>query len=174
MGDARRPPPASSTSTSSRARCADISISSPRFDITEIENLPERLDRQLLDVMLAKHASGLCVLSGARGRPRCGSANADLVVCMLDLVSAYFDGNVVIEVPPRTWFRGRNGAARFQQALQGVTEMTVPCPAPRSGLIQAIYETAGKEVKPNVIVNRFEQRMFENGVKQADVQESNT
>jgi pilus assembly protein CpaE len=26
-------------------------------------------------------------------------------------------------------------------------------------------------VKPNVIINRFEQRMFENGIKQADVEE---
>ncbi|TJV05623.1 MAG: response regulator receiver protein, partial [Mesorhizobium sp.] len=34
-----------------------------------------------------------------------------------------------------------------------------------------VYETVGKEVKPNVIVNRFEQKMFDNGIKQADVQE---
>ena len=47
----------------------------------------------------------------------------------------------------------------------------MPCLRHTQRLIQAIYETVGKEVKPNVIVNRFEQRMFENGVKQADVQE---
>ncbi|TIU60240.1 MAG: response regulator receiver protein, partial [Mesorhizobium sp.] len=28
-----------------------------------------------------------------------------------------------------------------------------------------------REVKPNVIVNRFEQKMFDNGIKQADVQD---
>ena len=49
--------------------------------------------------------------------------------------------------------------------------MTVPCLRHTQRLIQAIYETAGKEVKPNVIVNRFEQRTFENGIKQADVEE---
>ena len=49
--------------------------------------------------------------------------------------------------------------------------MTVPCLRHTQRLIQAIYETAGKEVKPNVIVNRFEQKMFDNGIKHADVQE---
>jgi pilus assembly protein CpaE len=52
-----------------------------------------------------------------------------------------------------------------------VSEMTVPCLRHTQRLIQAIYETVGKEVKPNVIINRFEQRMFENGIKQADVEE---
>ena len=51
-----------------------------------------------------------------------------------------------------------------------VAEMTVPCLRHTQRLIQSVYETVGKEVKPNVIVNRFEQRMFENGIKQADVQ----
>ena len=52
-----------------------------------------------------------------------------------------------------------------------VAEMTVPCLRHTQRLIQAVYETVGKEVKPNVIVNRYEQKMFESGIKQADVQE---
>jgi pilus assembly protein CpaE len=52
-----------------------------------------------------------------------------------------------------------------------VAEMTVPCLRHTQRLIQAVYETVGREVKPNVIVNRFEQRMFDTGIKQADVQE---
>jgi pilus assembly protein CpaE len=52
-----------------------------------------------------------------------------------------------------------------------VAEMTVPCLRHAQRLIQAIYETAGKEVKPNVILNRFEQRMFDTGIKQGDVQD---
>jgi len=97
------------------------------------------------------------------------SFNTDLVVRVLDLVSAYFD-NVVIDMP-RTWFPWTETVLLGSNKLYIVSEMTVPCLRHTQRLIQAIYETAGKEVKPNVIVNRFEQRMFENGVKQADVQE---
>ena len=97
------------------------------------------------------------------------SFNADVVVRMLDLVSAYFD-NVVIDMP-RTWFPWTETVLLGSNKLYLVTEMTVPCLRHTQRLIQAIYETVGKEVKPNVIVNRFEQRMFENGVKQADVEE---
>ena len=97
------------------------------------------------------------------------SFNTDLVVRMLDLVSAYFD-NVVIDMP-RTWFPWTETVLLGSNKLYIVAEMTVPCLRHTQRLIQAIYETAGKEVKPNVIVNRFEQRTFENGIKQADVEE---
>ena len=106
---------------------------------------------------------------GAHPASEMRSFNADVVVRMLDLVSAYFD-NVVIDMP-RTWFPWTETVLLGSNKLYMVTEMTVPCLRHTQRLIQAIYETAGKEVKPNVIVNRFEQRMFENGVKQADVQE---
>jgi len=88
---------------------------------------------------------------------------------MLDLVSAYFD-NVVIDMP-RTWFPWTETVLLGSNKLYIVAEMTVPCLRHTQRLIQAIYETAGREVKPSVIVNRFEQKMFDNGIKQADVQD---
>jgi pilus assembly protein CpaE len=149
--------------------CAEYLDLEPRFDITEIENQPERLDRQLLDVMLSKHSSGLCVLAAPTRPSEMRSFNTDVVVRMLDLVSAYFD-NVVIDMP-RTWFPWTETVLLGSNKLYIVAEMTVPCLRHTQRLIQAVYETAGKEVKPNVIVNRFEQRMFDTGIKQADVQE---
>ncbi|HET9534803.1 MAG TPA: response regulator/pilus assembly protein [Mesorhizobium sp.] len=149
--------------------CAEYLDLEPRFDITEIENQPERLDRQLLDVMLSKHASGLCVLAAPAKPSELRSFNTDVVVRMLDLVSAYFD-NVVIDMP-RTWFPWTETVVLGSNKLYIVAEMTVPCLRHAQRLIQAIYETAGKEVKPNVILNRFEQRMFDTGIKQGDVQD---
>jgi pilus assembly protein CpaE len=149
--------------------CAEYLDLEPRFDITEIENQPERLDRQLLDVMLSKHSSGLYVLAAPTKPSEMRSFNADVVVRMLDLVSAYFD-NVVIDMP-RTWFPWTETVLLGSNKLYIVAEMTVPCLRHTQRLIQAIYETVGREVKPNVIVNRFEQKMFDNGIKQADVEE---
>ncbi|MER8435709.1 response regulator [Mesorhizobium sp. M1312] len=148
--------------------CAEYLDLEPRFDINEIENQPERLDRQLLDVMLSKHASGLCVLAAPARPAETRTFNADVVVRMLDLVSAYFD-NVVIDMP-RTWFPWTETVLLGSNKLYIVAEMTVPCLRHTQRLIQAVYETVGKEVKPNVIVNRFEQRLFESGIKRADVQ----
>ncbi len=149
--------------------CAEYLDLEPRFDIAEIENNPERLDRQLLDVMLSKHASGLCVLAAPTVPTEMRSFDTDVVVRMLDLVSAYFD-NVVIDMP-RTWFPWTETVLLGSNNLYIVAEMTVPCLRHTQRLIQAVYETVGKEVKPKVIVNRFEQRMFESGIKQADVEE---
>jgi pilus assembly protein CpaE len=97
------------------------------------------------------------------------SFNTDLVVRVLDLVSAYFD-NVVIDMP-RTWFPWTETVLLGSNKLYIVSEMTVPCLRQTQRLIQAIYETAGKEVKPNVIVNRFDPRGSENGVRSSDVTE---
>jgi pilus assembly protein CpaE len=149
--------------------CAEYLDLEPRFDITEIENQPERLDRQLLDVMLSKHSSGLCVLAAPAKPSEMRSFNTDLVVRVLDLVSAYFD-NVVIDMP-RTWFPWTETVLLGSNKLYIVSEMTVPCLRHTQRLIQAIYETAGKEVKPNVIINRYEHKGQQNGVREADLTE---
>lgn len=149
--------------------CAEYLDLEPRFDLAEIQNQPERLDRQLLDVMLSKHESGLCVLAAPARPAEMRTFDTDLVVRMLDLVSAYFD-NVVIDMP-RTWFPWTETVLLGSNKLYIVSEMTVPCLRHTQRLIKAIRETAGKAVKPQVIVNRFEQRQFDGGVKQADVEE---
>ena len=111
--------------------CAEYLDLDPRFDITEIENQPERLDRQLLDAMLSKHASGLCVLAAPTKPSEMRSFNTDVVVRMLDLVSAYFD-NVVIDMP-RTWFPWTETVLPPNRLI--VSE-TVPCPRHAQRLIQ--------------------------------------
>lgn len=149
--------------------CAEYLDLEPRFDISEVENQPERLDRQLLDVMLAKHASGLCVLAAPVKPTEMRSFNADVVVRMLDLVAAYFD-NVVIDMP-RTWFPWTETVLLGSSRLYVVSEMTVPCLRQTQRLIRAVQDTTARQVKPSVIVNRFEQKAFDSGVKGADVQE---
>lgn len=149
--------------------CAEYLDLEPRFDLTEVENQPERLDRHLLDVMLSKHESGLCVLAAPVQPTEMRSFNAEVVVRMLDLVSAYFD-NVVIDMP-RTWFPWTETVLLGSNKLYIVTEMTVPCLRHTQRLINAISEKTNKQIKPNVIVNRFEKRSFENGIRHADVEE---
>jgi pilus assembly protein CpaE len=149
--------------------CAEYLDLEPRFDINEIENQPERLDRQLLDVMLSRHESGLCVLAAPTDPAEMRSFNTDVVVRMLDLVSAYFD-NVVIDMP-RTWFPWTETVLLGSNKLYIVSEMTVPCLRHTQRLIKAIEDRTAKEVKPSVIVNRFEQKKSGSGVTPSDVEE---
>lgn len=148
--------------------CAEYLDLEPRFDLNEIENQPERLDRQLLDVMLSKHESGLCVLAAPTHPAEMRTFNTNVVVRLLDLVSAFFD-NVVIDLP-RTWFPWTQTVLLGSNKIYLVAEMTVPCLRQTQRLIKAIYDTAGKEVRPNVIVNRFEQRKMDS-IRQKDVEE---
>jgi pilus assembly protein CpaE len=149
--------------------CAEYLDLEPRFDINEIENQPERLDRQLLDVMLSRHDSGLCVLAAPSDPADMRSFNTDVVVRMLDLVSAYFD-NVVIDMP-RTWFPWTETVLLGSNRRYIVSEMTVPCLRHTQRLIKAIQERTAREVKPSVIVNRFEQKKSGSGVTPSDVEE---
>lgn len=147
--------------------CAEYLDLEPRFDLSEIENQPERLDRQLLDVMLSKHESGLSLLAAPTRPTDMRSFNTDVVVRLLDLVSAYFD-NVVIDMP-RTWFPWTETVLLGSNKLYIVAEMTVPCLRHTQRLIRAIRETVGAEVKPNVIVNRYDPRGFGDGIGQDDL-----
>ncbi len=149
--------------------CAEYLDLEPRFDISEIVNQPERLDPQLLEAMLSKHEGGLSVLAAPSHPTDMRTFHADLVVRVLDLVTAYFD-NVVIDMP-RIWFPWTETVLLGSNRLFVVSEMTVPCMRHTQRLINAIHETAGKEVSPHVIINRFEQKMFENGIRQADVED---
>jgi pilus assembly protein CpaE len=53
-----------------------------------------------------------------------------------------------------------------------VSEMTVPSLRQAKALVAAIRERLGERPKPQVIINRFEQRMFETGLKRADIEQA--
>jgi pilus assembly protein CpaE len=147
--------------------CADYLDLDPRLDLDEIGPFPERLDSQLLEVMLAQHASGLSVLA-ARGRAAQRTAlEPGVVVRLLDLVSARFD-NVVIDLP-RSWEPWTDQVLMGSNKVYVVTDMTVPGLRLGRRLAAGMSERL-KEVKPRVVCNRFEQQMFGSGLRRADVE----
>ncbi len=149
--------------------CAEYLDLEPRFDIAEVENQVERLDRQLLDALLSKHSSGLAVLAAPNMPTEMRSFDTDVVVKVLDLVSAYFD-NVVIDLP-RIWFPWTETVLRGSNHVYITAEMTVPCLRHTQRLIHAIETEVGKEVKSRVIINRYTPKGLEGGVKATDVEE---
>jgi pilus assembly protein CpaE len=141
-----------------------------RLDLNEIEPRPERLDRQLLEVMLSRHSSGLQVIAAPNRPAEMRSFDPLVVTRLLDLVSANFD-YVVIDMP-RTWFSWTDDVLLGSNRLHIVSEMTVPCLKIAKNLLTAIRERLGEGCRPQVIVNRFEQRMFTPGLRLADIEKA--
>ena len=149
--------------------CAHYLDIEPRLDLKEIEPRPERLDRQLLEIMLSHHATGLEVIAAPNRPAEMRTFDPDMVTRLLDLVSSHFD-YVVIDMP-RTWFSWTDSVLLGTNNLFIVSEVTVPSLRHAKQLVAAIRERLGDGPKPKVIVNRFEQRMFEAGLKKSDVQQ---
>ncbi len=150
--------------------CADYLDLEPRLDLKEIEPRPERLDRQLLEVMLSYHSSGLAVIAAPNRPAEMRSFDPDMVTRLLDLVSANFD-YVVIDMP-RTWFSWTDNVLLGSNRLFVVSEMTVPSLRQAKQLVAAIRERLGEEPQPQVIVNRFEQPVFGSGLTRADIKQA--
>ncbi len=148
--------------------CADYLDLEPRLDLKEIEPRPERLDKQLLEIMLSHHASGLAVIAAPNRPAEMRSFDPDMVTRLLDLVSSNFD-YVVIDMP-RTWFSWTDSVLLGSNKLFIVSEMTVPSLRHAKGLVAAIRERLGDGPHPQVIVNRFEQGMFSPGLKKSDIE----
>jgi len=142
----------------------------PRLNLAEIEPRPDRLDRQLLEVMLSYHPSGLAVIAAPNRPAEMRSFDPDMVTRLLDLVSSNFD-YVVVDMP-RTWFSWTDSVLLGSNKLFIVSEATVPGLRHGKHLVAAIRERLGEATKPQVVVNRFHQRMFSSGLSLKDVQQA--
>jgi pilus assembly protein CpaE len=150
--------------------CADYLDLEPRLDLKEVEPRPERLDRQLLEVMTAYHPSGLAVIAAPNHPAEMRSFDPDVVTRLLDLVSSHF--NYVVIDMPRTWFSWTDNVLLGSNRLFIVSEMTVPGLKHAKQLAAAISERLGEGKRPQVIINRFEQRVFGTGLRKSDIEQA--
>ncbi len=148
---------------------ADYLDLEPRLNLAEIEPRPDRLDRQLLEIMLTYHASGLAVVAAPNQPAEMRSFDPDVVTRLLDLVSSHFD-YVVFDMP-RTWFSWTDSVLLGSNKLFIVSETTVPGLRHGKQLVAAIKERLGDGPKPQVIVNRFHAKMFSAGLRLGDLRQ---
>jgi pilus assembly protein CpaE len=147
---------------------ADYLDLEPRLNLAEIEPRPDRLDRQLLEVMLSQHASGLAVVAAPNRPAEMRSFDPDVVTRLLDLVSTHFE-YVVFDMP-RTWFSWTDSVLLGSNKLFIVSETTVPALRHAKQLVAAIKERLGDGPNPRVIVNRFTPQVFSSGLRRGDMQ----
>ena len=150
--------------------CSDYLDIEPRLDLKEIEPRPDRLDKQLLEVMTSYHASGLAVIAAPNRPVEMRTFDPDVVTHLLDLVSSHFD-HVVIDMP-RTWFSWTDNVLLGSNRVFIVSEMTVPAIRHARKLVSAIGERLGEGPNPKIIVNRFEQFVFGAGLRKSDIEQA--
>jgi pilus assembly protein CpaE len=149
---------------------ADYLDLEPRLNLAEIEPRPDRLDRQLLEVMLSYHPSGLAVVAAPNRPAEMRLFDQDVVTRLLDLVSTNFD-YVVFDMP-RTWFSWTDSVLLGSNKLFIVSETTVPALRHAKQLVTAVRERLVDGPKPRVLVNRFDQRLFSAGLRRADLEQT--
>jgi len=150
--------------------CADYLDIEPRLNLGEIEPRPERLDRQLLEIMLSHHRSGLAVVAAPNRPAEMRSFDPQVVIRLLDLVSSHFD-YVVFDMP-RTWFSWTDNVLLGSNKLFIISETTVPSLRQAKQLVAAIRERLGDGPKPQVVINRFVQKLFSPGLRRSDIQQA--
>jgi pilus assembly protein CpaE len=146
---------------------ADYLDLEPRLNLAEIEPRPDRLDRQLLEIMLSYHASGLAVVAAPNQPAEMRSFDPDVVTRLLDLVSSGFE-YVVFDMP-RTWFSWTDSVLLGSNKLFIVSETTVPALRQAKQLVTAIKERLDSGPQPLIIVNRFQQHLFGSGLRRSDL-----
>ncbi len=149
---------------------ADYLDIEPRLNIAEIEPRPDRLDRQLLEIMLSYHDSGLAVVAAPNRPAEMRSFDPDVVTRLLDLVSSHFE-YVVFDMP-RTWFSWTDSVLLGSNRLFIVSEATVPGLRHAKQLVAAIKERLGEGPKAEVVINRFQQSMFSSGLALKDIEQT--
>ena len=147
--------------------CADYLDLKPRLDLREIEPHPERLDGQLMEIMLSRHSSGLAVIAAPSRPTDMQPLNPVVVTRLLDLVSLRFD-HVVIDMP-RTWYPWTDNILRESDKLFIVSTPTVPTLRKAKQLVLETTQRLGRCSQAQVIVNAYQRRIFSAGLRPADI-----
>jgi pilus assembly protein CpaE len=141
----------------------------PAFRIEELANAPGRLDRQLLDVMLTRHSSGLSVLATPRVPAKYFEISEGLIGTVLGLLSRSFD-NVVIDLP-KNWYPWMDNVIWGSNQVFIVTNFTVPALRHARYMVDAISAKLVEDARISVIVNKYHSKLFGSGLKKSDAEQ---
>ncbi|MGO8955532.1 MAG: hypothetical protein ACLQF2_19695 [Rhodomicrobium sp.] len=147
---------------------ADYLDLTPAFQPSELANVPHRLDRQLLDVMLTRHRSGLAVLAAPRVQGKFIEIGEGLVAAILGLLSEAFD-HLIVDLP-KNWFPWTDNVLWGSDRVFVVTGFTVPGLRHSRLLAEAIAAKVASKTAVSVIVNKFHEPLIGAGLSRKDAE----
>ena len=137
--------------------CADYLDVEPHLNLNEITSV-ERLDSQLMEVMISRHASGLAVIAAPHGPAVECAFDERAVLRLLDLIATRFEF-IVIDMP-RGWFPWTGSVLLGSDKLFVVSRASVPSLRRSRELVAAIEKRAPSGPKPQVLVNSYDRRIL--------------
>jgi pilus assembly protein CpaE len=147
---------------------ADYLDLTPAFRIQDLSTAPGRLDRQLLEVMLARHSSGLSVLAAPRVHARCLDVSEGLVASVLGLLSRSFD--VLVMDLPKVWFSWTDNVIWGSDKVFIVTPFIVPALRQTRFIADAVAAKTSTAAQVLVIVNKYHEPLFSSGLMRKDAE----
>ncbi|MGO9172161.1 MAG: CpaE family protein [Rhodomicrobium sp.] len=147
---------------------ADYLDLTPAFQLSELSQMSRRLDRQLLDVMLTRHRSGLAVLAAPRAPGQFVDIGEGLIASILGLLSEAFD-HLIIDVP-KNWSPWTDNVIWGSDRVFVVTGFTVPALRHSRFLAEAIASKAAAKTGVSVIVNKFHEPLMGAGLTRKDAE----
>ncbi|MFZ1108877.1 MAG: hypothetical protein WAN43_11120 [Rhodomicrobium sp.] len=147
---------------------ADYLDLTPSFKIEELSTAPGRLDRQLLDVMISRHPSGLAVLATPRVPARYLDVSEGIVGSVLGLLSKSFH-TIVIDLP-KNWRPWTDNVIWGSNKIYVVSSFTVPALRQARFVADAIAAKANANAEVSVIINRYSQSIFGGGLTRKDAE----
>ena len=118
--------------------------------------------------MLSYHASGLAVVAAPNRPAEMRSFDPLVVTRLLDLVSSHFD-YVVFDMP-RTWFSWTDNVLLGSNRSSSSARRRCRVCAGRDSWSKPSVSGSASNPTHQVIVNRFEQKLFSPGLRRADIE----
>jgi len=126
----------------------------PRLAIEEISSYPERLDEQLFDIFISRHASGLHVFSAPRGRFDVCALNVAALDMLFSMMSTRYE-LIVIDFPA-TWFSWTSQIISGSDGIVVTAVNTIPALRSLAKTVAAVHELQRPAGRLAIAVNRCE------------------
>jgi pilus assembly protein CpaE len=130
----------------------------PRLQIQEIANSPERLDEQLFDIFISRHASGLHVFAAPRTKVDFCDVSVEALDSLFDMISSRYD-LVLIDVPA-LWFKWTFHVVAASDAVIVTGTNTIPGLRQMAETVTAVRETRRAGAQYAAVVNRCTRALF--------------
>jgi pilus assembly protein CpaE len=139
----------------------------PVLDVGAIAKQPDRLDARLLEVMIARHSTGMAVMATPRAPTEHLRVNGAVISSILGVVSDNFD-HMVLDLP-LVWQPWTFDVLQDCDEVLVVTEFTVPAMRKARELVTALEDRfKGGPPEVRIVVNKFRQKLFGAGLRKSD------
>jgi pilus assembly protein CpaE len=130
----------------------------PRLQIQEISNSPERLDEQLFDIFISRHASGLHVFAAPRSKFDFCEVSIEALDSLFEMIAGRYD-LVLIDIPV-SWFKWTYHVISASDAVIVTGTNTIPGLRQMAETVTAVRDMRRVSAQFAMVVNRCERRLL--------------